>query len=125
MQFFNEFIYKKTKLDGWRIIDKSLEGTCEDFALTTLYILEDKNWFKVFWAVCTFKAIFWLVHSPSNKLIPRHTILYYRGKGWVGSTYREWRPSPAPHKLRLPLLLPWVLFRSAWGVIYSFISSIL
>lgn len=120
-QFINRYSYDKgvTFIDGWQRIDSSNPddytfGDCDDFALTVL-ILETGGWLNAIWALITFRAVFWLTHSPSNKWVPRHIVLHYRPKGWIDSTNREWRDTPTPHKRRLPLLWPWSLFRMLWG----------
>ena len=122
-KFIIAYTYKKgiTFLDGWQRIDNdTFEGDCDDFALTVL-ILEEGGWLGAIWALLTFKACFWLVHSPSNFIIPRHVVLHHRKLGWIDSTERTWRNTPAPHRRRLPLLAPWAFLRMAWGAVVSFL----
>ena len=121
--FIKKFQYRKgpTFIEGWQRIDNDdYAGDCNHFALTVL-ILEEGGWLRAMLAVLTFRAVFWLTYSPSNKLFPRHVVLHYRPKGWIDSTVREWRASPAPHKRILPLLFPWVYLRAAWGWLVSLI----
>lgn len=116
-EFLKAFLYERSKLGifgGWKLI--SYRGDCEDFALTILYMIEG-SWAKVIWSIITFKAVFWLTHSPSNKFWPRHTVLWYRGYGWIDSSNREWRAAPTPHKLRLPWLFPLVFVMMIWGLV--------
>ena len=103
-------------IDGWRL--NNSYGDCDDFALTVAHTMAG-GWLKLWWKVLTFQCVFWLVKSPSNGIFPRHVVLWYRGRGWIDSTERAWRDTPAPHKLRLPLLMPWPLLMAALGWLYS------
>jgi len=121
-EFISKFTYRKgwTFITGWRRIDSApYAGNCNDFALTTLLTVEG-GWLKAIWALLTFRAVFWLTHSPQNKLLPRHVVLWHKEHGWIDSTVRKWRDTPAPHKRRLPLLWPWALFRMLWGALNPF-----
>lgn len=110
-QYDRGFIF----LPGWRRIDSDqFMGDCGDFALTVL-VLSEGGWLQALWAVLTFKAVFWLVHSPDNKILPRHVVLWHRKHGWIDSTERNWRDTPAPHTRVLPLLFPWSIFRTCMG----------
>ena len=73
--------------------DKPLEGDCQDFAKTVKRILGVK--FP--------DAIMWRCWSPQNGRIPRHAVLYVKGKGWIDSTERKWRDTPAPHRKAWPV----------------------
>lgn len=114
--FISEFTYNKgpTFIEGWQNISDTKQGDCNHFSWTVL-VLEEGSVIKALLAVLTFKAVFWLTKSPSNGLLPRHTVLYYRPKGWIDSTERVWRETSYPHKKRLPLLFPWVWLRVLWG----------
>ena len=48
----------------------------------------------------------WRCWSPVNGKVPRHVVLYVRGKGWIDSTVREWRPKPEPHRKAWPVGAP-------------------
>lgn len=114
--FINNYTYRKgvTFIDGWRYIADTGRGDCNDFA-TTVLVLTEGGWLRAIWSLITFQAVFWLVHSPSNRLLPRHVILWHRHYGWIDSTNREWRDTPAPHTRIMPLLFPWSLLRMLWG----------
>jgi len=118
-EYIKKFKYSRgTSFDGFRY---TTIGDCDDFALSVLIILEG-GWKGAFKALLTNKARLWLVRSLQNKLLPRHIILRYKtplGNKWIDSTVREWRDSPAPHKLRLPLLTTFVAFMALWGATFG------
>ena len=115
-KFIKNFKYEKgvTFIDGWQIVDES--GDCDDFAVSVA-IREVGSLRKFLWLLITFRIMFWLVKSPSNTIIPRHTIVWIKGKGYMDSSNRRWRVSPTPHFRIIPLLFPWVIFRMVWGAI--------
>ena len=76
--------------------DAKLESDCQTYAKTVKRIL----------AVKFPRAIVWRCWSPVNGTIPRHAVLYVKGKGWIDSTRREWRDSPAPHRRAWPVGTP-------------------
>lgn len=115
-EFLRKYKYKKTIvfLLGWNNIERApYEGNCTDFAWTVA-LLEAGSVWKLVWWTLTLRAVFWLTWSEKNTVVPRHTILYVRGKGYIDSTYRYWRPNPI-HLRVLPLLPPWPWFRAVWG----------
>jgi hypothetical protein len=115
-EFLRKYKYKKTIvfLLGWKNIERApYEGNCTDFAWTVA-LLEAGSVWKLVWWTLTLRAVFWLTWSEKNTVAPRHTILYVRGKGYIDSTYRYWRPN-AIHTRVLPLLPPWPWFRALWG----------
>jgi hypothetical protein len=107
------------QLAGWGRIDRDNPpvGDCEDYA-TTCYALcpegiEGK--LKRLWLLISFRAVFWLVWSPVNGWLPRHTVLRLRGDDglvrWYDSRFaREWHVGhPGPNKLAFPWPWPIVL----------------
>lgn len=119
-EFMQGFTYRKgpTFIDGWRVVEKY--GDCGTFALTVAYKEADQSWIKLWFKVLTFQTTFWLVKSPSNTMLPRHVIVYIRGKGWADSTFpKSFHNSAEPHKKVLPLIFPWPLIRVAMGKLYS------
>jgi hypothetical protein len=72
------------------------EGDCQDYAKTVKAILGVK--FP--------QAIVWRCWSKQNGVLPRHAVLFVRSKGWIDSTRREWRDSPAPHRRAWPVGTP-------------------
>ncbi len=68
-------------------------GDCQDYAKTVKRILGVK--FP--------GAVVWRCWSPQNGRIPRHAVLWVRGRGWIDSTDRTWRDTPAPHRRAWPV----------------------
>jgi hypothetical protein len=83
--------------------DAEPQGACGTFAWSVLSIETDGHPWR---AILTGRALLWRCKSPSNGTAPRHAVLWLRGKGWIDSTVREWRDTPAPHKLRWPMGAP-------------------
>ena len=102
-------------LSPWRDIRKTATGDCQDYAWTVL-VIEAGSPVKALLAMLTLQAVIWRAQSPVNGVIPRHAVLWYRGK-WIDSTNREWRDSPRPHKLRWPAGAPVLigLALATWG----------
>jgi hypothetical protein len=72
------------------------EDDCQSFAKTVKAILGVKYP----------QAIVWRCWSKQNGFLPRHAVLFVRGKGWIDSTRREFRDSPAPHRRAWPVGTP-------------------
>jgi hypothetical protein len=89
----------------WRNVSREEKpaGDCQDFAWSVLSLATEG---KPLRAMLTGRAMIWRAHSPVNRFIPRHAVLWLKGRGWIDSTTREWRASPMPHKLRWPVGLP-------------------
>lgn len=111
--FCRAFRYRKDGLlSPWRDVSRDAEpqGDCQDFALSVLSLeTGGKPWRHLL----TGRACIWRAHSPVNKLVPRHAVLWLKGKGWIDSTDRFWRDAPAPNKLRWPAGAP-VLVAFGW-----------
>ena len=119
--FAARFIYKRTKpVSLIRDVSRDLEpqGACGTFAFSVLNI---ETGGKPWRAILTGRALLWRCWSDKNGAIPRHAVLYLRGKGYIDSTRREWRSSPKPHRRAWPvgfpvlvglviLVVPWVGF---------------
>jgi hypothetical protein len=104
----------------WKDVSRDDEpsGVCQDFALSVLSIeTGGKPWRHIL----TGRAMIWRAKSPVNKTLPRHAILWMKGKGFIDSTDRFWRDTPAPNRLRwpagLPVILGLVLTARMWGVL--------
>lgn len=103
--FNSVFRYRKGSIFGlWRDLSarETPQGDCQDYAWSVLCIEAGSPWK----AILTGRAMIWRCQSPVNGLIPRHAVLWLRGKGWIDSTERHWRDRPAPHKLRWPAFSP-------------------
>jgi hypothetical protein len=89
----------------WRNVsrDEKPTGDCQDFAWSILSLATDG---KPWRAILTGRAMIWRAHSPVNPFLPRHAVLWVKGRGWIDSTTRNWRATPMPNKLRWPVGLP-------------------
>lgn len=115
--FFKKFKYNRgiIFLDGWKFIGKEpYTGDCDDYAWTVL-VLTEGSIIKALLALLTFRAVFWLVKSPVNGIVPRHVSLWHKKYGWTDSSTKVWLPTATPNRKILPLLFPWVWFRVLWG----------
>jgi len=103
--FIARFRYKKglPSLFG-RDIRKSATGDCTSFAWSVLLILEG-GFLGAVKAQLTGRAKLVRVKSPVNGFLPRHVALWHRDYGWIDSTERRWRETPAPHRIMWPLAL--------------------
>lgn len=102
-------------LEPWRDLRDYPRGDCQSYAWTVL-LIETGSPANALLAMLTLRAMIWRAQSPVNGIIPRHAVLYLRGKGWIDSTNREWRDSPRPHRLRWPAGAPVVAaLAMAWG----------
>lgn len=86
------------------------EGDCQDFARTVRKIMGVKPW----------QAVVWRCWSPQNGILPRHAVLWVKGHGWIDSTVREFRDTPAPHRrawpVGTPALVGMVVAAKVWGL---------
>lgn len=79
--------------------DKPLEGDCQDYARTVAAIE----------GVRFPKAIMIRCWSRQNGLLPRHAVMWIKGKGFIDSTVREYRKTPLPHIPAWPVGTPAIL----------------
>ncbi|MGL5008608.1 MAG: hypothetical protein ACRC6I_01895 [Paracoccaceae bacterium] len=106
--FRRRFKIVPTSLFGlWRDLshEENQRGDCQDFAWTVL-IIETGSKAAAIKALLTGRAMIWRCWSPVNGAIPRHAVLYLRGKGWTDSANREWRDGPRPHTRAWPAGAP-------------------
>lgn len=122
-EFIRRFrnINKIKMIDGWKNISTyPFEGGCSDFALTVLLLIEG-SWIRVFWAILTFRAVFWLTKSENNYWFwPRHVVLWHKDYGWIDSTEQVWRATVTPHRKVLPIPFFWAWVRIIWGGVWKF-----
>ena len=85
-------------VEKWRYIADRPVGDCEDFARTVAQLYYGGTTEELVRQMQKGNVKFILCWSPSNGWIPRHTIVWIRGKGYVDSTKRIFRPDPKPHK---------------------------
>lgn len=74
-------------------------GDCQDFAKTVARIE----------GVRFPRAIMIRCWSPENGLLPRHAVMWIKGKGFIDSTVREYRKTPWPHIPAWPVGTPAIL----------------
>ena len=100
------------KVDSFRILSGAgqLEGDCDDYAATALWLVEGRSMWRFWWAVCTFKAVFWLV---KGRTFASHVVLYHRDYGWIDNQNPTWGPNR--DKLRMPFLPPVVALKMLLG----------
>lgn len=110
--------------EGWRDIRDTKKGDCDDYALSVALIYSG-GWCGLVKNILLLRVWFWLVKSPSNNILPRHTALWIRGEGWIDSTYpKSFRASLAPHVQIWPTLWPYAFARVALGAWGKFIARI-
>ena len=83
-------------------------GDCQDYARTVRKILGVKPW----------EAI--MVRCWSDKVIPRHAVLWVKGRGWIDSTNRTFRRTPLPNipcwPVGTPVIVGLAFAAKAWGL---------
>lgn len=118
-KFVNEnFVYvpdrKKHVLpDVWEVLQgERLEGDCEDYALTLLFLLEGPSWYQVFKALLTRKAGFHLLKDKETGEF--HIQLEYEDL-FIDNIIRKWNDgkqlSPLGFRSVKRLSLTWILFK--------------
>jgi len=121
-EFNSRFQYKSDgSLDTWRIlkskgdVNAPMEGDCDDYAATVLYITEGWSIWRWWMAILTFRAVFWYCRDPSNQ---SHICLWHRYHGWIDNHYPEWS-TECRHRLRFPALLPIAALKMFLGRLFG------
>mgnify|MGYP000035298331 CR=1 FL=1 len=106
------FVYKgeSSRIDNWRILkgDGRIEGDCEDYALTLIWLMEGRSLFRFWLAIFLFKYRIWHCASPRGV---GHAIIFHDGK-WIDNIQRRWvaaEPKSLGYKLRYPMIPPLVV----------------
>jgi predicted transglutaminase-like cysteine proteinase len=109
----SKFVYKKDRhkyFDEWTILhgDGKWEGDCEDYSLTLMWLLSDRNIFKFFWNITMFRFMMWFVAAPSGEghYIVKIGELFYDNIQRKGRTREELIRQG--YKFRFPMLFPMV-----------------
>jgi len=112
----NRFRYEADGgIDTWHILKGDVVyGDCDDFTATLLRICAGSI-ARMWWWLLTFKAVPWLVESPSGG---RHVVLWLRGYGWACNIYPYWRPKQDMTKI-LPFIPPIVLLKLLLGKVMN------
>jgi hypothetical protein len=101
------------KIDSYRILSAPtgpLEGDCDDFAVTALWLAEGKSMLRFWWAILTFRAVVWMVKGTGWA---SHVVLYHRKHGWIDNQNPTWGANR--DKLRIPMILPVIAAKMAIG----------
>ena len=117
----SKFSYKSDKykkFDTWNILhgDGKWEGDCEDYSLTLMWLLSDKNILKFIWNVTTFKFLMWFVTMPSGvgHAVVRINGFYYDNIQKKATTREEMEKQG--YVFKFPMIFPIVYFKlvSTW-----------
>jgi len=107
------FVYTREKHDKWTILDDpqgSLEGDCDDYALTVAWLLAGKSRFKLFLGILFCRYVLWYCTYD----VGGHIILRYKGR-WVDNIQKVFfEELPSNYKLKFPFLSLFGLY--AWLV---------
>ncbi len=105
------FRYASDKGDSWRILaaEGTVSGDCEDYSLTLVWLWERQSLLRFWWALVTFKYLFWHCRSPSGG---GHLVVWCRGRGWTDNIQRKLVAKlPNGYRLRFPYLFPLVALK--------------
>ncbi len=111
----SKFKYKSDPryFDVWRILtgDKAWEGDCEDYSLTLIWLLSDRNIFKFLWNITTFKYLIWFVklNNGSGHVVLKIDNLYYDNIQKKGVTKEVL--TKQGYKLLFPMIFPFVYIK--------------
>ena len=106
------YVYKGETKEHWSVLtteEGPLEGDCEDYALTALWYVANRSWFRFWWLQVTGQACIW---QANFKRVPGagHAVLWVRGCGYTDSYYQDWQPS-TPHRKIFPYIAPFVALK--------------
>lgn len=107
--------------DRWRILNGAgaLEGDCEDYAITLIWLAEGLSLWRFWWALITFRYLIWFGRSPRGR---GHVMLWVRGRGWTDNNFRRvvaWRDfRRLGYRRYFPFIAPFVALKmgAAWLV---------
>ena len=98
------FKWTRDRGDSWRILSAptgKLQGDCDDFAVTALWIAEGGSMWRFWWALLTFRAVLWVV---KGRRFASHVVLHHRELGWIDNQNPAW--GAKQDKLRYPIIFP-------------------
>lgn len=105
-RFLERYRYKADVYDYWTLLDGGVgevQGDCEDFAYTMLWLISGESWWRFWWMIVTCQAMIWAVRFP--KTGEGHAALWVRGQGWIDCNYPRW--SPTSHYTKMfPFIAP-------------------
>jgi hypothetical protein len=105
------FTYAGDEGDHWRILpaEGPVSGDCEDYSLTLVWLWEGQSMLRFWWALVTFKYLFWHCLSPRGV---GHAVVWCRGRGWTDNIQRKMVDKlPDGYRLRIPYLFPFVALK--------------
>jgi hypothetical protein len=104
--FTRRFRWRRDTVDSFRILSAPtgpLEGDCDDFAVTALWIAEGRSLWRFWLALCTGRAAIWRVKGVRWV---SHAVLWHREHGWIDCQNPTWGPNR--DVLRWPRM-PWTI----------------
>ena len=96
------FTYRAELKDRWRIMTGTgpVQGDCEDYALTLIWLWEGRSMWRFWWALCIRRYVLWHCTVPSGA---GHVVLWRRGRGWTDNIQRHLvTPLPGAYRRRFP-----------------------
>lgn len=94
------FVYKADgRVDSFRILSAGfgpLEGDCDDFAVTALWIVAGKSMLRFWWLLIRRRAAIWRTFTPRGQ---RHAVLWCDGLGFIDNIRPQWA-AESVHSLR-------------------------
>jgi hypothetical protein len=112
------FYTKDPKIDYWRVTtyDGPVKDDCDGYALTLLWGLAGRSWWRFWWLLITFQATIWFVKSYNGD---GHAVLWYRGWWADNMEYKWYRTADMRHTRRFPMPWPSVALKLLIGVVVS------
>jgi hypothetical protein len=89
------FKWTKDGFDSYRILrapEGPLEGDCDDFAITALWLAEGKSLRRAFLALWRRRAAIWRTRTDRGG---RHAVLWHGRHGWIENGAPRWKPELA------------------------------
>lgn len=112
----SRFRYKRDgKLDSWRIMrlnGEVLQGDCDDYSVTLMYLLSEESMLRMLWNLATFKFIPWFCRLPDGQY---HIALWVRGEGWIDNVQKKFTKEKPKYRWYFPYPFPAVLVKLAIG----------
>lgn len=109
------FSYRPDKGEYWQILTGAgpVQGDCEDYSLTLIWLIEGQSMLRFWWALIRFKYVIWHCTSPSGA---GHAVLWMWGAGWTDNIQQRFLSSRRElaelgYKLAFPNLLPLVVLK--------------
>jgi hypothetical protein len=119
------YLYDKKMIigDSWFVMDERnriMRGDCDDFAITCLWLICDRNIFKFIWNVLILHRYrTYLAITTTNE---RHLVGYAKGL-WFDNWSKEAMSKDAflqrtNHKIKYPIFSPAIMFYLLIGLFY-------